>query len=79
MTGALQEMAGRGSRSAADEPLDVPLPDTSSFTAQLHLLRGRLQGVVQAVREVAQSLDEPHQIINNVRDQVGKCAGVRTA
>ncbi|GLI68307.1 hypothetical protein VaNZ11_012668 [Volvox africanus] len=44
--------------------------DSRMFAEQLHRLRTRLQSVVQGVRDVAQSLDEPHSLISNVRDQL---------
>ncbi|GFR52882.1 hypothetical protein Agub_g15514 [Astrephomene gubernaculifera] len=44
--------------------------ESAAFNEQLQRLRARLQSVVQGVREVAQSLDEPHTLIANVRDQL---------
>ncbi|KAG2500511.1 hypothetical protein HYH03_001288 [Edaphochlamys debaryana] len=60
--------------AAADPAADPAKADSQLFTEQLSRLRARLQSVVQGVREVAQSLDEPHSLITGVRDQLQSSA-----
>ncbi|GIL53857.1 hypothetical protein Vafri_9489 [Volvox africanus] len=60
----------KASRSSVGHGSGNNNADSKMFTEQLHRLRTRLQSVVQGVRDVAQSLDEPHSLISNVRDQL---------
>ncbi|GIL86324.1 hypothetical protein Vretimale_13703 [Volvox reticuliferus] len=60
----------KASRSSIGQGPNNNHAESRMFAEQLQRLRARLQSVVQGVRDVAQSLDEPHSLISNVRDQL---------